>query len=479
MNAGISSEDKLHPSQCLQEPVGSLPIGRGPILSEPGALAPGDLNASNRHKDEYDSLTDVTDNDCSPSDNDDDAPFQVYKGKRSKRRKREDSGSSNATMASPYGLIVIFVPTDPAIKIKSFNAIKLTAALEANSPDGIINIRPNSRLNLLAVDTRTTDTTSTLLRITVLCGVNVRAYQPRMSGMAVGVIHGVTDDISEQDLLSAVTATSQVVRVRRLGKSQSVALTFASATLPESVTVGYVRFKMYLYVEKPTQCMACGRLGHVAAACASPPSCIRCRKQHDEGECSARAPCCANCGRGHLSTSRRCPRWKEERSVATYRRLNYVDYATAKSAVIGNTDKAAAPETPQHLQRKKLLVSGIQETRQEVCESSPGNQPIPATDDMDTFPTLPSQRSAPAPGKPPQNSTAISSETRRKTRASPSTPAPKDIPAPLSSAPGLGGIICSALRSLRVLLTRLSYPIATMLVQLIDVFYPILQGLLC
>lgn len=70
-------------------------------------------------------------------------------------------------MTSSHGLVVVFAPTDPSIKSKSFNAVKLTAALEANSPGGVINIRPNSRVDLLAVDTRTTDTTSALLRITV------------------------------------------------------------------------------------------------------------------------------------------------------------------------------------------------------------------------------------------------------------------------------------------------------------------------
>lgn len=61
----------------------------------------------------------------------------------------------------------------------------------------------------------------------------------------------------------------------------------------------------------------------------------------------------------------------------------------------------------------------------------------------------------------------------------PGTPPPMDIPVPLPKAPGLGRIICPAVCSLRGLLTRLSYPISTMLFQLIDAFYPFLQGLLC
>lgn len=150
-------------------------------------------------------------------------------GKRSKPRKCEDSESGNATKTSHYGLVMIFAPTVPGIEINSFNVIKLTTALVANSPNGIITIQTNYRLNHLAADTRTTDTTSVLLPITMLCAISVRTYQHRMADMAVGVIRRVTADISEQDLLGAVTATSQVVRVRRLGKSRSATLTSTSS----------------------------------------------------------------------------------------------------------------------------------------------------------------------------------------------------------------------------------------------------------
>lgn len=81
--------------------------------------------------------------------------------------------------------------------------------------------------------------------------------------------------------MGALHAASYVVRVRRLGETESIALTFASATLPDAVRIGYIRFKSHLSIEKPTQCMLYGRLGPVAAACLSPSLYICCSWAHE------------------------------------------------------------------------------------------------------------------------------------------------------------------------------------------------------
>lgn len=126
-----------------------------------------------------------------------------YKTVESRKRRREskDSESSSPTPAvncQALGLTVIFTPDDQKTNIKSFNPIKLSDRLKANCPDGIYSIRPNSRLNVIAVDTRNLDTTKTLLRIkSLFCGLPVSAYEPRSTDMAMGVIHGVPEDISE------------------------------------------------------------------------------------------------------------------------------------------------------------------------------------------------------------------------------------------------------------------------------------------
>lgn len=74
------------------------------------------------------------------------------------------------------------------------------------------------------------------------------------------------------NLLETGQVSSQTARVSGLGVSKTVPITFAFATNPGPVTVGYVLYKSYLYVQKPPQCATCGRPGHVAKAIRLPSS---------------------------------------------------------------------------------------------------------------------------------------------------------------------------------------------------------------
>lgn len=61
--------------------------------------------------------------------------FTLYETKRA-RNKHRSRESPESPPTSTLGLVVIFVPTDPGIRMKSFNAIKYTTVLEICNPDG-------------------------------------------------------------------------------------------------------------------------------------------------------------------------------------------------------------------------------------------------------------------------------------------------------------------------------------------------------
>lgn len=429
-------------------------------------------------------------------------PDNQYKTVESRKRRREstDSESSSpkpAINCQALGLTVIFTPDDQNTNIKSFNPIKLSDCLKANCPDGIYSIRPNSRLNVIAVDTRNLDTTSTLLRIKSLCGVPVSAYEPRSKNMAMGVIHGVPVDINDSQLTEALLSKTSIVRIRRLGKSQSVALTFACPTLPDAVCVGYVRHKVYLYVEKPTQCRTCGRLGHVAASCASSSICTKCGKTHDSTSCPDGPPKCVNCGRDHPSTSRSCPRWQEERDVVRYRVLHGSDYPTAKAAVKADASEHNTDNTsgPGHGQKSagSMPVSN-KPHKQPIQEPPPASQPSQRkenkkphdkpgrstqlnTDDLESFPhlpnTVPTTQEDLAHNQP--STWKVVSNIATNLVKSACTPQPNAAAEPPPPALGIGSIFCAAIKALRGLLQHVSSPIAIYIVQLIDTFTPLLQ----
>lgn len=94
-------------------------------------------------------------------------------------------------------------------------------------------------------------------------------------------------------------------------------LRFAGPLPPESVSIFRLRFTVRPARPRPLQCQQCGRLGHVAAACRWPNSCKNCSRTHPAAEpCSSQARC-TNCGGNHPACTPACPRWQEERKVAT------------------------------------------------------------------------------------------------------------------------------------------------------------------
>lgn len=137
-------------------------------------------------------------------------------------------------------------------------------------------------------------------------------------------------------------ASGPAARVRSLGVSKTVPLTFAFATGPYAFTVGYVLYKSCLYVQKPPRCATCGRPGNAAKAIRSPSSYVRCDKNPEGKESTTAVPHCANYGKEHMPTFHRCPRWQKKKIAARYRRLNYIDYSTGCRTVKENAGETTA-----------------------------------------------------------------------------------------------------------------------------------------
>ncbi|KAH7946824.1 hypothetical protein HPB52_004898 [Rhipicephalus sanguineus] len=119
-------------------------------------------------------------------------------------------------------LTIIFKPRNAEQVITGFNPLALETAFEETAPDGVLQVRPNERLNLLAVDTRNADASERLLKISSIAGVLVKAYEPRPSNCGVGVIKGVPVDLDQADILAALLQRTPVRSVRQLGTSENV-----------------------------------------------------------------------------------------------------------------------------------------------------------------------------------------------------------------------------------------------------------------
>ncbi|KAG0425893.1 hypothetical protein HPB47_026960, partial [Ixodes persulcatus] len=173
----------------------------------------------------------------------------------------QGSGSSEKTIITQteptVGLVVLFTPVDGDVRIDSTNSIRLTSTLETLVLSCFIEVRYNRRKNLQAIDTRNGQTTRTLLGQTTLCGMKVRAFEPRGKAFSVGIVRDINSTLSDSAILGVLRSTVGIRNVRRIGKSTTIRVEFASPTLLEHVYVGLVRHGVDLYVNNSIQCHRC------------------------------------------------------------------------------------------------------------------------------------------------------------------------------------------------------------------------------
>lgn len=78
----------------------------------------------------------------------------------------------------PDSLTVVFLPASADQNITTLSSLKVSQALEMLCPEIILEIRPNTRINVIAVDTRNGQTSRALLSLTNLCGMTVKVTSP-------------------------------------------------------------------------------------------------------------------------------------------------------------------------------------------------------------------------------------------------------------------------------------------------------------
>ncbi|KAG0422178.1 hypothetical protein HPB47_001974 [Ixodes persulcatus] len=184
----------------------SLPNPPQPNQDESGSAEP-----HNKPEDSHDSVMD---------DFKDEAG---WKTQTSKKRRHGSNSSEDTIITQPgYNLTVIVKPTEPTMIITNMNPLVLKQKLDSVAPDGVIQIRPNYRLNLLAIDARNVESTKALLQLKNLGTVQVQTYEPPPPSASVGIIRGVSADIEDADLLAAMREKSSVIQAKLLQTPQQL-----------------------------------------------------------------------------------------------------------------------------------------------------------------------------------------------------------------------------------------------------------------
>lgn len=155
-------------------------------------------------------------------------------------------------------LAVIFTSTSVNHHITSLSSLKLSQVLEQQCPKCILEIRYNTRLNVVAVDTRNGQTSRTSLSCSRFCRMPVRAHEPISWSATSGIIRNVDYDLSEAEITANLQSPQhQIARARRLGKTPSVKLTFYGSAIPDYVLLGHVRHPVFPFQDRPLQCHEC------------------------------------------------------------------------------------------------------------------------------------------------------------------------------------------------------------------------------
>ncbi|KAL3242248.1 hypothetical protein MRX96_021294 [Rhipicephalus microplus] len=237
--------------------------------------------------------------------------FQVVTTKSARRRARDLAAAAALPVDPAIVGTVLFRPSAPGGTFSG--SPRLTLAQALSTRPGVAAIRVNHKRNIVAADATTRECLEQLLNIKELKGIPVTAKEPADHKTSTGFLHGVDGEPAVDSLLPGIKSAVPVLSAAREGRT--VTLRFAGPVPPEHVSLFLVRFPVRPARPRPLQCRQCGRFGHVKESCSWPGSCIRCGRTHPGESCKQTR--CVNCGGPHTADTPECPRWQEQRKIAT------------------------------------------------------------------------------------------------------------------------------------------------------------------
>ena len=189
-----------------------------------------------------------------------------------------------------HGSFLVIKPCDDDVSFRKMNVFwprKQIAAI-TGSMDLAIEAPANGSL---IVKTNSRKETKPLLKTTTFCGkkVTVSLHQSRNSSKGT-IFAPELRHMSEDEILSELRGDG-VTHIRRLttfrdGQRRDTSLlvlTFDTTTLPEKITIGWVRKDVRVFIPNPLRCFKCQRFGHGSSTCRQSARCQKCGEAPHEG----------------------------------------------------------------------------------------------------------------------------------------------------------------------------------------------------
>lgn len=399
----------------------------------------------------------------------DDDDFELVMSRKAKRRNTRTSSSSSTLNERPQQRpatnTILFVPAVPNGNMKRLNRQTVSVLLEALVPNEIVDIRVNTRKNVLAIDVTHAAALNTLRNVTDLDGMKVRSHIPLGSDIVTGVIYDVDSAIPSSDLEVLVKPASEadvIASVTRLGSSRCLKIVFKGDCLPSYVKVGHFRHPVRPFVPKPLQCLKCMRLGHVRSVCENAAVCSRCAETHSADDCRATVLKCSNCHGPHEASSKDCPNMKRELAVLKQMARDHSSHREAAKTI----------RKRRYRRRRSLKKISVSTASVAYPPAPPPLPPRPVTADRNqnagksetavdaAWPRLPRPQ---PPAKPQRTSATTNAEP-------PADKLPEEDKQVIA-------MLRSMMNAIRVLLGKLKTPSAQSALQVLDALNPVLASL--
>ncbi|XP_029178519.1 uncharacterized protein LOC114946237 [Nylanderia fulva] len=159
----------------------------------------------------------------------------------------------------------------------------------------------------------------------------LKAFIPSFRLIRRGIIKGVDEDISEEEMLEEMESHQRILGIRRLNRrnrdpnrqendpkwvpSKSVIITFSGQNLPSEVRLYKIKIEVDPYMTLPIVCYNCFKLGHTSLNCRNETKCSMCGENKHQESCGTSCPKCSNCKGEHIATDRNCPIYRMEYEV--------------------------------------------------------------------------------------------------------------------------------------------------------------------
>ena len=169
-------------------------------------------------------------------------------------------------------------------------------------------------------------------------------------------LRGCSDEEITENLKKHNVTSARRIKIKKNGIYQdtnTIILTFCVPTLPKSITAGYLKVPVEIYIPNPMICHNCQRFGHTEKYCKNTsiicPKCGTGSLDPAEGcvptdyERCRRATKCIHCFGNHLSLSRDCPKWKLEKEVLRIKYTDNISFPEARKIVESKTNPTPIP----------------------------------------------------------------------------------------------------------------------------------------